>query len=84
MAENDTDSQSEMGASLQKLLTSAKSIRASVLTAAIVAAAGRPYSIGEVLDVLRDVDYATNPHSKKPEYAAWLKNKDETLAKIHN
>jgi len=56
---------------------------AVMLAAAIITASGRPHSIQQALDIVRDVYFAQNPEPGSGNYQEWAKTKNERLAKIH-
>ena len=65
-----------------QLVDAVQSQRAATLVAAIVTAAGRPYSIAEVLEIERDVYLALYPQEGRGRYEEWAKTKDDRLAKV--
>lgn len=56
---------------------------AATLAAAIVSAAGRPFSIQEVLDIKTDVFWALYPSGNMGSYQEWAKTRNERLSKVH-
>ena len=69
-------------AELAQLLNLMRHQHAATLTAAIVSAAGRPFSIAEVQEIQRDIFWAENPDTAYEAYRQWAETKDERLAKI--
>jgi hypothetical protein len=56
---------------------------ATILAAAIISASGRPHSIEQALEIVRDIQFATNPNPGSGAYQEWAKTKDERLSKVH-
>jgi len=54
----------------------------STLTAAIVSAAGRPFSIEEVMEISRSLHFAMFPAAGYGAYQEWAKTKDAQLKKV--
>ena len=57
---------------------------AAAVASAVITASGRPHSINEALEVLRDVLFAMYPAPESQAYQQWAKTKDERLQKIHS
>jgi hypothetical protein len=71
-----------LAAAAQVLIASRQAVAAS-LAGAIIASAGRPHSIGEALEVFRDVYWAIYPEPSHGNYQAWAHNKEGRLAEVH-
>jgi len=56
---------------------------ASALAGGIMAAAGRPYSIREAMDLMFSCQHALFPKHGNGSYQQWAATKDEALDKIH-
>jgi hypothetical protein len=56
---------------------------AATLASAIIAASGRPHSIAQALEIVRDIEYALHPLPASGDYEAWAKTKDARLNKVH-
>ena len=65
-----------------QLLDLLKKQNATILAAAIIAASGRPHSIEQALEIVRDIQFAMAP-IKSGAYEAWAKTKSERLSKVH-
>jgi hypothetical protein len=63
------------------LLRALRLVSSSNLTAAIVAASGRPYSVAEVLQLNRDVHFGLFPSPGHPGYEEWTRTKQSALQK---
>jgi hypothetical protein len=63
------------------LLRALRLVSSTNLTAAIVAASGRPYSVAEVLQLNRDVHFGLFPSPGHPGYEEWTRNKQSALQK---
>jgi hypothetical protein len=83
METKDTNATAELTSALQKLSGTVKMLNVSILTAAIVQAAGRPHSISEVLKLRDDLENAMNPRPRNVEYVEWAKASQERLATPH-
>ena len=53
-----------------------------LLAAALMQASGRPYSIEQALDLVRDCRFAMYPKPGLGSYQEWAKTKDERLSRI--
>jgi hypothetical protein len=53
------------------------------LAAAIIAAAGRPFSIQQALEIVEDIHHAMFPAPNATIYAEWAKTRNARLAKVH-
>jgi len=56
---------------------------AATLASGIIAASGRPHSIQEALNIVRDIQFALYPAHGQGRYIEWEKTKDQRLNKIH-
>jgi len=56
---------------------------AATITSALVMASGRQHSIEQVLEIMRDVQFALHPEPSHGVYMDWLKTKDARLKKVH-
>lgn len=56
---------------------------AATLMAAIVAAANRPHSVQEVLDIQRDVLFSLYPNSTIAAFKGWHESNGDRLEKAH-
>jgi hypothetical protein len=54
----------------------------ATLTAAIVSAAGRPFSIKEVMEISRNLHFAMHPAPQYGAYQEWVKTRDAALDKV--
>ena len=87
--ETETMNQDALRASA-RLETALKMSACATLASAIIAAAGRPVSVQEALDLQRDVYNAnyggelSGHGSYQGSYQAWSKTKDERLKKTFN
>jgi hypothetical protein len=68
---------------MQQQAAAMRAQSASTLTASIVAASGRPWSIQQMMDVYRDVSFALFPDPRSGAYQNWQQNSQETLNKVH-
>lgn len=63
------------------LLRAMRLVSSTNLTAAIVKASGRPYSVAEVLQLNRDVHFGLFPSPGHPGYDEWTRTKQSALQK---
>lgn len=70
-----------MGPMAPHLLRAFRLMSSTNLTAAIVAASGRPYSVAEVLQLNRDVHFGLFPAPGRPAYEEWTRTKQSALQK---
>jgi hypothetical protein len=63
------------------LLRAMRLVSSTNLTAAIVKASGRPYSVAEVLQLNRDVHFGLFPSPGHPGYEEWTRTKQSALQK---
>jgi hypothetical protein len=67
-----------------QLADAARHQTASTLAAALIAASGRPHSIKETIDLVRDIRFALFPTPQTADYKEWEKTKHQRLEKVHN
>jgi hypothetical protein len=77
------DEREKSEASIQKLMVSLRGLNTSILAAALVSAAKRPYSIAEILELRRDVDNALVAKPNDRAYVEWAKTKKARLNRVH-
>jgi hypothetical protein len=70
-------------AETSQLLELLRRQNATILAAAIITASGRPHSIQQALEIVADIQFATNPTPGSGVYQEWAKTKDERLSKVH-
>ena len=70
-------------ADMGRLLNLLEQQAVATLTAAIVIASGKSHSIQQVLDIARDVHFATHPNPSFGVYKEWEKTKGAALNKVH-
>jgi hypothetical protein len=63
---------------LARLANATEQAAAATIVAALITAAGRPHSVDEALDLLRDVRFSLNPTPNIGSYQQWVKTKDTT------
>ena len=56
---------------------------AATIASAIMASSGRPYSIQQAIEILRDVHYALYPAPNAEPYNEWAKTREARLSKVH-
>ncbi len=56
---------------------------AATIASAIMASSGRPYSIQQALEIVRDVHYALYPAPNAEPYNEWAKTREARLSKVH-
>lgn len=54
----------------------------ATLASAIVVASGRAWSIEEVLDLMRDIEFARRPQPNSGAYQHWEKDREAKVKKI--
>jgi hypothetical protein len=69
--------------SFGQLTESNKAQVAATLAAAIIMASGRPHSIQQALDIVRDIQFAMYPAPQYGHYKEWEKFKDARLSRVH-
>jgi hypothetical protein len=74
----------DMSRSLAALADATERQTVATLTAAIIIASGKPRSIAEVLEIAKDIHFATNPAPNFGAYKEWEKTKDTRLGKVHD
>ncbi len=74
----------EIPRQLQMLVTAQRGTEAATLTAAVVAAMGRPVSISEVLEIRQDILFSLYSDHGTAAFQAWRLIKDQKLAKVHS
>ena len=67
---------------LNQVLHSTNRAAAASLAGGIIAASGRPYSVGEAMELLQTVSFTMNPAPNYGNYQAWAAEKDAHLAKV--
>jgi hypothetical protein len=72
------------GVDLAQLINATQNAAAATLTAALIAAAGRPHSVDEALELLRDIQYSLHPgnFSSTGRYQAWQQTKQTDKAHV--
>jgi hypothetical protein len=70
-------------AAVTQLTEAMKSNTAATLAAAIITASGRPFSIQQALDIMRDIYFARSPSPNSGAYQEWAKTKDERLNRVY-
>jgi len=68
---------------MARLLNTLQQQYIATLTSAVVIASGKPHSIQQVLDIARDINFATNPNPNFGAYKEWEKTKHLALNKVH-
>ncbi|MBR1206942.1 MULTISPECIES: hypothetical protein [unclassified Bradyrhizobium] len=68
---------------LNKLVEMTKANTVATLAAAIITAAGRPFSVQQALDLSRDIQFAMYPANGFGAYEEWKKTSSEKLAKVY-
>jgi hypothetical protein len=68
-----------------QLVRAQRDVACATLTAAIIAAAGRPFSINEAMSIQRDVFLANygGEMAGHSVYQDWAKTRDERLGKVY-
>lgn len=56
---------------------------ATTLAAAIIAASGRPHSIEQALEIVKDIEFSLYPAPAYGAYREWEKTKNQRLSKVH-
>ena len=69
---------------LQHLIDATRDVGVATIVSAIVAAMSRPVSVGEVLEMQRDIRFALYPAPGFRVYAEWEKSKGAALTKLRN
>jgi len=69
---------------MMQLTEATKQQAIATMTAAIIAASGRPHSIQQALDIARDIHFAMFPVPNSGAYQDWAKTKDARLNKVHD
>jgi len=77
----DNPSSPAVGSITPHLLRAMRLVSSTNLTAAIVKASGRPYSVAEVLLLNRDVHFCLFPSPGHPGYEEWTRTKQAALQK---
>jgi hypothetical protein len=67
-----------------QLADAARHQTASTLAAALITASGRPHSIEETVELVRDIRFALFPTPQAADYKGWEKTKRERLEKVHS
>lgn len=67
---------------LHLLVQAQRATQVATLAAAVVAAMGRPVSVGEVLTIQSDLSFSLYADRNNGRYQDWAKTKDERLAKV--
>ena len=57
---------------------------ATIGTGGIIAASGRPWTVGEAMSPLADVNFAMHPAPDDSHYESWKPTRDERLKKVHS
>lgn len=70
-------------AAVWKLTEASKWQTAATLASSIILASGRPYSIQQALDIVRDIQFALFPVQNDAAYKEWEKTKHANLNKVH-
>jgi len=70
-----------MGPHAPHFLRAFRLVSSTNLTAAIIAASGRPYSVAEVLQLNRDVHFGLFPSPGQPAYEQWTRTRQTALQK---
>jgi hypothetical protein len=66
---------------LNDLVGATRDLQVTNLAAAIIAASGHPFTIGDALALRTDLYYAMHPAPGQGRYELWAKNKTAALAK---
>jgi hypothetical protein len=71
------------GVDLALLINATQNAAAATLAAALITAAGRPHSVDEAMNLLRDIQYSLHPGNfvSTGPYQAWQQNKQTD--KVH-
>jgi hypothetical protein len=72
----------EIGADLTRLINATQHAAAATLAAALITASGRPHSVDEALELVRDIQYSLYPanYRNSGQYQAWEKSKQTDKA----
>lgn len=65
------------------LIEATKAQVAATLASGIIAASGKPHSIQQAMDIVRDIQFALYPAHGSGAYMAWEANRDDRLNKVH-
>lgn len=68
---------------LNQLIMMQRRTEAATLAAALLSTRRKSLSIAEMLDVVRDIDFARNPAPNNPQYQEWELTKAERLSRIY-
>jgi hypothetical protein len=55
----------------------------ATLAAAIITASGRPHSIQQAFDLMRDIQFAMHPQPGSGAYSEWKRTSGAALNKVH-
>jgi hypothetical protein len=67
-----------------QIIAAVRSSAAASLASGIIAASGRPWSVGQAMGLLTDVSFAMHPVPGEGHYEAWKAKKDERLNTLHS
>jgi hypothetical protein len=70
-------------AEVAQLLNATRQQVAATLASAIMVSSGRPYSIGQALEIMQDIQNAMYPMPQHGVYQEWAKTREARLAKIY-
>jgi hypothetical protein len=70
-------------AALWKLTDATKWQSATTLASSIIITSGRPHSIQQAVEIVRDIHFAMFPVPNDPSYKEWEKAKGAILNKVH-
>jgi hypothetical protein len=71
------------GVMLDQIVNAMRQQTTATVAAAIVSASGKPHSIEQFLEIMRDVHHAMHPQPNTGAYIEWAKTKDARLKKVH-
>jgi hypothetical protein len=72
------------GVDLAQLINATQNAAAATLAAALITAAGRPHSVDEAINLLRDIQYSLHPgnFANTGPYQAWQQSKQTDKAHV--
>jgi hypothetical protein len=67
-----------------QIIAAVRSSAAASLAGGIIAASGRPWSVGQAMGLLTDVSFVMHPVPGDGHYEAWKAKKDERMTTVHS
>lgn len=68
---------------LENLIYMQRRVEAATLASALLGTRRRSLSIAEMLEIVRDINYARYPMPNHPDYQEWELTKDERLNRVY-